>query len=87
VRRWIAISAASLVFALTLFCAERGVYFVGTWPGPSPYGGSYRATFAVQLKSPPEAGFLISCDDFTTFGRPGVMWIWNDEVVADWGGP
>lgn len=81
-KRWIAITAAVLLFALTVAIWSGGIIFATTWPD-----GNYRATLAVQMTVPPEAGFLLSCDDFKTFGRPGVMWIWNDEIVADWGGP
>lgn len=84
-KRWLAFTAALLTFAFVVAIWSGGIIFATTWPGPSPYGGTYRATLGVQMTVAPEAGFLISCDDFTTFGRPGVLWIWSDEIVADWG--
>lgn len=85
--RYLAITAASLVVAIAASIWSGGLIVAGTWPGPSPYGGAYRATLAVQMTMPPEAGLLLSCDDFRTFGRPGVLWVWNDEIVGEWGGP
>lgn len=85
-RRWLAITAAVLFVTLAMAILSGGLIVAATWPGTGP-DNDYRATFAVQTTFPPRCGFIAGIDNFTTFGRPGVLWIWNNQPAADWGGP
>jgi hypothetical protein len=81
-KRYAAITVALLAFAFTAALWSGGIVFATTWPGSGP-DHDYRATLAVQTTFPPRAGFLIGVDDFRTFGRPGLLLVWNNQIVAD----